>query len=141
MESGELILRLTERKGSTPMRSLATAALISAFVLTACGGGSTTPAPTVGGQPAASQPGAGSGAATIVDFAFQPTALTVAKGAAVTWTNSGSVGHTVTADDASFTSDTIAAGTTFSHTFDTAGTFAYHCSIHSQMKATVTVTP
>jgi plastocyanin len=47
----------------------------------------------------------------------------------------------VTADDASFTSDTIAGGATFSHTFDTAGTFAYHCTIHSQMKATVTVTP
>jgi plastocyanin len=123
------------------MRSLATAALVSALVLTACGGGSTTPAPTVGSQPAASQAGAGSGAATIVDFAFQPTALTVAKGTAVTWTNTGSVGHTVTADDASFTSATIAAGTTFSHTFDTAGTFTYHCSIHSQMKATVTVTP
>jgi plastocyanin len=123
------------------MRSLATAALISALVLTACGGGSTTPAPTVGGQPAASQAGAGSGAATIVDFAFQPSALTVAKGTAVNWTNTGTVGHTVTADDASFTSATIAAGTTFSHTFDTAGTFAYHCSIHSQMKATVTVTP
>ena len=122
------------------MRSLATAALISAFVITACGGGSTTPAPTVGGQPAASQAGAAS-AATIVDFAFQPSSLTVAKGTVVTWTNTASRGHTVTADDASFTSDTIAGGATFSHTFDTAGTFAYHCSIHSQMKATVTVTP
>jgi plastocyanin len=122
------------------MRSLATAALISALVLTACGG-STTPAPTAAGQPAASQAGAGSGAATIVDFAFQPSSLTVAMGTAVTWTNTGSVGHTVTADDASFKSDTIAAGATFSHTFATAGTFAYHCSIHSQMKATVTVTP
>ena len=122
------------------MRALATAALISALVLTACGGGSTTPAPTVGSQPAASQAGAAN-AVSIVDFAFQPSSLTVAKGTAVTWTNTGSVGHTVTADDASFTSDTIAAGTSFSHTFDTAGTFSYHCSIHSQMKATVTVTP
>jgi plastocyanin len=122
------------------MRALATAALISALLVTACGGGSTTPAPTIGGQPAASQAGA-AGAATIVDFAFQPSSLTVAKGTAVTWTNTASRGHTVTADDASFTSDTIAGGATFSHTFDTAGTFAYHCTIHSQMKATVTVTP
>ncbi|HEV2004998.1 MAG TPA: plastocyanin/azurin family copper-binding protein [Candidatus Limnocylindrales bacterium] len=122
------------------MRSLATAALISALLVTACGGGATTPAPTVGGQPAASQAGAAN-AATIVDFAFQPSSQTVAKGTSVTWTNTGSRGHTVTADDASFTSDTIAGGATFSHTFATAGTFAYHCSIHSQMKATVTVTP
>jgi plastocyanin len=140
MESGQPKLPLTERKGSTPMRALATAALISALLVTACGGGSTTPVPTVGGQPAASQAGA-AGAATIVDFAFQPSSLTVAKGTAVTWTNTASRGHTVTADDASFTSDTIAGGATFSHTFDTAGTFAYHCTIHSQMKATVTVTP
>jgi len=118
MESGQPKLPLTETKGSRPMRSLATAALISALFVTACGGGSTTPAPAVGGQPAASQAGAAN-AATIVDFAFQPSSLTIAKGSSVTWTNTGSRGHT----------------------FDTAGTFAYHCSIHSQMKATVTVTP
>lgn len=126
------------------MRSIATAALISALIVTACGGGSTPtpPAPTAASTATtASQPAGASGAATIVDFAFQPSSLTVAKGTSVTWTNTGSVGHTVTADDASFTSPTIPGGATFSHTFDTAGTFAYHCSIHSQMKATVTVTP
>lgn len=111
------------------MRSLAAAVVIAALVA-ACGGSGASP-----GQQAAAN------AVTIVDFAFQPSSLTVTKGTAVTWTNTGSVGHTVTADDASFTSDTIAAGATFSHTFGTAGTFAYHCSIHSQMHGTVTVTP
>ncbi len=111
------------------MRSLATAALIAALAVTACGGGSTPP------------PAGAANAVTIVDFAFQSSSLSVAKGTSVTWTNTGSVGHTVTADDASFTSPTIPGGGTFAHTFDTAGAFAYHCSIHSKMKATVTVTP
>ena len=60
-------------------------------------------------------------------------------GTAVTWTNNDTVGHTVTADDGSFKSSTIASGTTFSQTFATAGTFTYHCSIHTSMTATVTV--
>jgi plastocyanin len=32
-------------------------------------------------------------------------------------------------------------GSTFGHTFATAGTFAYHCKIHSTMHGTVVVTP
>jgi plastocyanin len=118
------------------MRSLAAAVLVSTLVVAACGGSNSTPG---GGAPTGAAGSAN--AVTIVDFAFQPSSLSVAKGTAVKWTNTASRGHTVTADDATFTSDTIAGGGTFSHTFDTAGTFAYHCSIHSQMKATVTVTP
>ena len=60
-------------------------------------------------------------------------------GTTVTWTNSDSTQHTVTADDGSFDSGVLAQGQTFSHTFDTAGTIAYHCTIHPNMQATVTV--
>jgi len=76
---------------------------------------------------------------TIADFAFAPTSLTVPAGATVTWTNKGSVGHTVTADDGSFGSETLASGATFSATFAKAGTFAYHCRIHPSMTATIVV--
>jgi plastocyanin len=115
------------------MRSLAAAVLITALVA-ACGGSGASP-----GQQATN-------AVTIVDDAFNPTAITVATGASVTWTTTGSNGHTVTADDGSFDSSTgssatLAAGSTFSHTFATAGTFAYHCKVHSSMHGTVTVTP
>jgi plastocyanin len=65
--------------------------------------------------------------------------LSVAKGTTVTWTNNDAMAHTVTADDASFDSGNIAPGATFSHTFSTAGTVAYHCSIHTGMKANVVV--
>jgi len=48
--------------------------------------------------------------------------------------------HTITADDNnSFLSRNIVPGSTFEHTFATAGTYAYHCSIHPAMKGTITV--
>src|SRR5687768_8704241 len=40
----------------------------------------------------------------VVDFAFEPAAVTVPAGTTVTWTNTGSRPHTVTADDGSFDS-------------------------------------
>jgi plastocyanin len=78
-------------------------------------------------------------AVTIQDFKFSPDAITVPVGATVTWTNADSTQHTVTADDGSFDSGPLDSGATFSQTFATAGTFTYHCNIHSNMTATVTV--
>ena len=78
-------------------------------------------------------------AAKIVGFAFAPSTVTIHVGDSIEWVNGDSVGHTVTADDASFDTGTIAGGTKASLTFDTAGTFAYHCSIHSSMHGTVVV--
>jgi plastocyanin len=49
--------------------------------------------------------------------------------------------HTVTSDDgASFSSGSIEYGKSFSYTATTAGSFAYHCNFHSNMKATLVVT-
>ena len=82
---------------------------------------------------------AGKEAVTIKNFAFAPPEIDVKVGQTVTWTNQDSTGHTVTADDGSFDSKELPNGQTFSQTFSKAGTFSYHCSIHSQMKATVVV--
>jgi plastocyanin len=76
---------------------------------------------------------------TIKDFEFTPASITVAVGSTVTWTNDGPSTHTVTADDGSFDSKDLAKGGTFSQTFQTAGTFSYHCSIHPFMTAKVIV--
>jgi len=62
----------------------------------------------------------------------------------VTWTNNDSVDHTVTSTSVptgatSFDSGIMAAGATFTQTFTLPGTYQYHCSLHSWMKATVTV--
>ena len=73
------------------------------------------------------------------DMAFDPATVTIKAGESVTWTNEDSASHTVVGDNGEFESDSLSKGDTFSFTFDAAGTYAYHCSIHSSMKATVTV--
>jgi plastocyanin len=70
---------------------------------------------------------------------FMPMTLTVAVGATVTWKFDDSTAHTVAADDNSFTSPTLANGKTYTHTFTTAGTVKYHCSIHPFMTGTINV--
>lgn len=77
----------------------------------------------------------------ISGFAFVPASVTVSVGDTVTWTNSDTAPHTATSDTAGvFGSPTLNQGGTFSHTFTTAGTFAYHCNIHPSMTGTVVVT-
>lgn len=79
---------------------------------------------------------------SIADNSFTSSSLTVAKGTKVIWTNNGATIHTVTSDDgASFDSGAIASGGTFSYTFNTTGTFGYHCQIHSGMTGTIIVSP
>jgi plastocyanin len=76
----------------------------------------------------------------IDNFAFIPATLTVRAGSTVTWTNHDEEPHTVAASDGSFHSPGMGTGGTFSHTFATAGTFDYVCSIHPMMHGTVVVT-
>jgi len=82
----------------------------------------------------------GTQAVTIAGFAFSPAALTIEAGTTVTWTNQDSATHTATADDGSWDTGDIAQGASVSITFDTPGTFTYHCAIHTYMVASITVT-
>ncbi len=123
--------------------------VVFSLALAACGSSASSPAattaPTTAPVASAAAPsdagggGGGGNAVTIQNFAFGPADLTVAVGTTVTWTNMDSATHTVTADDGSFDSNNLATSATFTQTFSTAGTFTYHCKIHSTMKATVTV--
>ncbi|MEP6733712.1 MAG: plastocyanin/azurin family copper-binding protein [bacterium] len=76
----------------------------------------------------------------ITGFAFNPAPIQVAPGAVVTWTNNDNVNHNVT-----FSSEAIGASPNFSTgtkslTMPTAaGTYAYHCTIHTSMTGTVKV--
>jgi plastocyanin len=78
----------------------------------------------------------------IDNFAFSPASITVKKGTTVTWTNKDSATHTVTENDGQNGPDSgdLAQGKAYSFTFDTVGTFKYHCTIHTAMTGTVTVT-
>lgn len=75
----------------------------------------------------------------IQNFAFVPDTLRVQAGTTVTWTNDDSATHTVTSLDGLFDSGNVAASATYKYTFGTAGTFAYHCTIHSMMKTAVVI--
>jgi plastocyanin len=76
----------------------------------------------------------------IVDVAYQPGSILVQAGDTVTWTNTGSIPHTVTADDGAVDSGPLAPRASFSQTFPAAGLFIYHCAIHPQMTGAVTIT-
>src|SRR6185369_7464892 len=86
--------------------------------------------------------GSDSAPATLVQIdrlRFTPVTVEVAVGAPVTWTNKENLLHDVTADDNQYSSSALAIDETYSHTFTAPGTYAYHCSIHPFMKATVVV--
>jgi plastocyanin len=85
-------------------------------------------------------------AATGVDVfnnGYNPTPVAVAPGDTVQWTWSGQ-NHSVTSDGGSAESYSSgirsSGGSSFSHTFNTPGSFTYHCVVHSSMHGTVNVT-
>lgn len=80
---------------------------------------------------------AAAGSVSIRDFAFSPAAVTVTAGDSVTWVNTGKESHTATGDG--FNTGTLKSGRSGSHTFASAGTFSYQCTIHPQMHGTVKV--
>jgi plastocyanin len=97
---------------------------------------------------ACSAAGAGQGAdaepvaTTTVDMAksyrFEPSAISVAPAATVTWTNSDNFTHTVRVDGEVV--GEAAPGESLRYTFAEPGTYRYDCSLHPQnMKGTVTV--
>ena len=96
-----------------------------------------------------------SGASLACTTAYSPDSITISVGETITWENNDTIDHTVTstsdigpactAGGGSTTglplnSGIIAAGGTFSHTFDTAGTYHYVCTISGHlMRGTVIV--
>lgn len=90
--------------------------------------------------PSVTAPSASGNQIAIDGFAFAPATLTVRAGTTVTWINRDEEPHTVAASDGAFHSPGLGTGASFTHTFSTAGTFDYVCSIHPMMHGTVVVT-
>ncbi|MEU1629561.1 plastocyanin/azurin family copper-binding protein [Streptomyces sp. NPDC020096] len=110
------------------------------------GGAVSPPAVTPSTSPTTGQSSAPAAvnAVTIKNFAFSPAKVTVKAGTKVTWTNTDPDAHTVTSKQGSggpLNSPALATNATFSYTFTKPGTYAYYCSIHPFMTATVEVTP
>ena len=82
---------------------------------------------------------------SIYNMSFIPATVTISAGSSVTWTNSDSMDHTVTSDTGVFDSGAISAaeiygtGGSFTYTFNTQGTYPYHCAFHPSMTGTVVV--
>lgn len=103
----------------------------------ACGGSSST-------APSGTTPSPSPTKATVAatpSIAFSPAATTIAPGGTVTFAF-GSVPHNVYFDATAGAPSDIPgnnANTTVSVTFNTPGTYVYHCHIHPSMTGTIVV--
>ncbi|MFF1729774.1 cupredoxin family copper-binding protein [Streptomyces sp. NPDC058247] len=87
-----------------------------------------------------SESGKGEVRVTIKDFAFQPAELEVSPGTKITVTNEDSAPHTLTADDKSFDTGDLAQGESATITAPSKpGSYSYICTVHPNMKGTLTV--
>jgi plastocyanin len=75
----------------------------------------------------------------IEDFAFRPAEITITTGTTVKFGNKDDVGHSVKADDGTWSSALLAKGEEFFFTFTTPGTYTYHCEPHTSMTGTIIV--
>ncbi len=107
-------------------------------LVSGCGGGggsSGTTSPPPSNNP---PPSSTSNAITVADNTFTPSATTLAVGTTATWTWTGSAPHNVTFDDGT-KSATQTTGT-YARTFNAAGTYNYHCTVHgAAMSGVVTI--
>jgi plastocyanin len=92
---------------------------------------STTPPPAAGDE------------IQIYNMKYTPATLTVKLGTTVKWKNEDGYAHTATSNDGTtFDTGDISGGATASYVTTTAGTFAYHCTIHGlTMAGTLVVNP
>ncbi len=115
------------------MRAAVVAAVTVLVFLAACGSSDENGA---GGADTAEEP-----TLTIEDFRYTPDPLVVATGARVTVTNKDDAAHTVTADDGSFDSGSLAPKEqkALTTTFARAGDVSFTCSIHDYMRGVIRV--
>ncbi len=121
--------------------------IVLALALVACGDDDDDSAATAASTATTTAAGgattaAGGGAQVtevIKNVSFTTKEVDVAVGGTVVFDNQDTQAHTATADQGSFDTGRIEAGTKKTVSFATAGTFAFHCSIHPTMKATVVV--
>ena len=124
------------------MRSLRLSLLmIGSSLLVACGGYSSpnpntpSPAPATGTTPVSIP----MNARTLGASAFNPSPLMVGVGTTVRWTNNDTIAHDATSNTNVWASGNLAPGARFDFTFQSAGTYPYHCTIHPGMTGTVIV--
>jgi plastocyanin len=120
-----------------PLLASAAVALLL-FGLAACGSDDSTPAAGDGGSTTTAATAAEK---VVVAEDFSLTDLAIRPGELFTLDNQGGTAHTLTADDGSFDSGPVDAGSqsTPLTALDTPGEYPFHCSIHGTMTGTLTV--
>lgn len=121
--------------------------VVSALLMSAAACGDNTSSPPLSPSPtppSAPTPGGSSivipvGAEFLGNQSFTPRDLDVQVGTTVTWMNTDRDSHTTTSDASGWNSGTLSPGRQFSFTFQTAGTFPYHCTFHPGMTGRVVV--
>src|SRR5438128_4853023 len=80
---------------------------------------------------------------SVQDNFFSPQLVQAAPGTIIHWSNDGLSFHTSTGDSplTFWDSGLLSPGSTFDFTFWGAGTFTYHCQLHSTMTGTISVRP
>ena len=126
--------------------------ILAVASLSACGGGGGgTTAPPPGGGGVNTPPPVGG--ISVTNDTFSPGTKTIASGTTLRWAwnsctggsdpygggNQNCVSHSVTFDDGSASSPLQDQGT-FDKTFNTPGTYAYHCTVHGSLGMTGTIT-
>jgi plastocyanin len=123
--------------------------MLAVFALAAAGCGSssdnTSSTPSTPSTPASTgtstSSSSGGGKTVTIDMKniqFSPTSQTVKVGQTVKWVNEDDVPHNVKGGPLS--SDTFGKGGSYTFTPKKAETISYVCTIHPNMKATLTVT-
>lgn len=117
-------------------RTLAWLGGIALFLAACSSGGSASPA---AGSACTEATGTGAVAVSIKDFEFAPAAITAKVGDLVLFTNAGAVAHNATLDSGGCKTSDVQPGSSDGLRFTVAGTYPFHCTIHTQMKGTITI--
>jgi plastocyanin len=72
---------------------------------------------------------------------FLPAEKTVVAGTTLTWVNLDPEDHDVITNDLTIISPLIKPGESWSYTFETPGTYAYVCDLHTGMEGVIVVAP
>ena len=145
--------RASGKIGLTVKRFLTAAAGLTALIVlpvatSACGAGGLSDMWGMhrdmhgGGSQAAQTPvvsAASQMTVEIRDFDFFPRELTVKTGTAVTWVNRDAAPHDATDEAGGWGTGTLNQGESATLSFDSPGAYRYYCTIHPNMRATLTV--
>lgn len=130
---------------SRRMLSVMGLSAVLSLALAACGssGSTTTPAASAPAASAAAicaeDANLGTVKVSIENFKFDPSAITAKVGDTISFTNGDTASHTATLDDGSCATGLITNTKSDGLKFTAAGTYPFHCSIHTDMKGTITV--